>query len=79
MTRQSISIITLLLQADSADEMAIVMLRCTSLTQVQHTKTSTECHQPATVALCLQHLTVVPLTTHESRSNTWKIGNAPVF
>jgi len=59
--------------------MAIVMLRCTSLTQVQHTKTSTECHQPATVALCLQHLTVVPLTTHESRSNTWKIGNAPVF
>jgi len=38
----------------------------------RHINSSDECHQLATLAGCLQHLTVSSLTTRECHSNTWK-------
>jgi len=35
-----------------------------------YTNSDDECYQLAMVAVCLQHLTVAPSTTRESRSNS---------
>ena len=56
-------------------QLAIDTVRCAST--VVYTNSSDKCYQYATVALCLQHLMVTPLTTYESRSNTWECARIP--